>query len=306
MSHAASDWCQRWVVRHHSWRHRSEGGFDAARYDVAPLAEAAARTFVEVNHYAGTYPAARLRFGLYDGPWLVGVAVLGVPMQRRVLTTVFPDLEPYTESLELSRFVLAESVPANGESWFLARCWELATSQGVSGVVSFSDPVPRRTAAGELVFPGHVGTIYQASNAEYLGRTTPRRILLLPDGRVLSERALSKVRGDEQGHAYVERELVRFGARSRRLGEAGAAWLREALAAAHVRSVVHGGNTGMGSGWVLGGGWWRWGCRWPRTRRRLRRDALARRSGSRPCRRCTRRAVREPDESVDRVATSPP
>ena len=36
-------------------------------------------------------------------------------MQRRVLTAVFPDLEPYAESLELSRFVLADSVPANGE-----------------------------------------------------------------------------------------------------------------------------------------------------------------------------------------------
>jgi hypothetical protein len=47
-------------------------------------------------------------------------------------------------------------------------------------------------------------TIYQASNAEYLGRTTPRRVLLLPNGRV-SERALSKVRGVEQGHACVER-----------------------------------------------------------------------------------------------------
>ncbi|TMC03164.1 MAG: hypothetical protein E6J41_28410 [Chloroflexi bacterium] len=242
MIEAASDFCLRWHARRHSWRHRSEGGFDARRYDVAPLAESAARTFVEINHYAASYPAARLRFGLYDGPWLVGVAALGVPMQRRVLTAVFPDLEPYAESLELSRFVLAESVPANGESWFLARCWELAVRQGVRGVVSFSDPVPRRTATGDLVFPGHVGTIYQASNAAYLGRTTPRRVLLLPDGRVLSERALSKVRGDEQGHAYVERELVRFGARARRPGEAGAAWLREALAAAGVRSLVHGGN----------------------------------------------------------------
>jgi hypothetical protein len=33
-------------------------------------------------------------------------------------------------------------VPANGESWFLARCWEMAARQGVRGVVSFSDPVP--------------------------------------------------------------------------------------------------------------------------------------------------------------------
>jgi hypothetical protein len=182
----ASDLCQRWRARRHSWRHRSEGGFDASRYDVAPLAEADARTFVATNHYAASYAAARLRFGLYDGAWLVGVAVLGVPMQRRVLTTVFPDLEPYAQSLELSRFVFGESVPANGESWFLARCWELAGREGVRGVVSFSDPVPRRTAAGDLVFPGHIGTIYQTSNTEYLGLTTPRRVLLLPDGRPLS------------------------------------------------------------------------------------------------------------------------
>jgi hypothetical protein len=242
VSGPASDYCQRWDARRHSWRHRSEGGFDATRYDAAPLAESDARAFIEVNHYAGTYPAARLRYGLYDGPWLVGVAVLGVPMQRRVLTTVFPDLEPYAESLELSRFVLAESVPANGESWFLARCWQLAACQGVRGVVSFSDPVPRRTTAGILVFPGHIGTIYQASNAAYLGRTARRRVLLLPDGRVVSERGLSKVRGDEQGHAYVERELVRFGARPRRADEPGAAWLRDALPAAGVRSIVHRGN----------------------------------------------------------------
>ena len=109
-------------------------------------------------------------------------------------------------------------------------------------MVSLSDPVPRRTAAGDLVFPGHVGTIYQASNAQYLGRTTPRNVLLLPNGRVLSERALSKVRGDGQGHAYVERELVRLGARVRRPREPGAAWLRQALSAAGVRSIVHGGN----------------------------------------------------------------
>jgi hypothetical protein len=238
----ASAFCQRWRQHRHSWRHRSEGGFDARRYDVAALAEADARTFVATNHYSASYPAARLRFGLYDGPWLVGVAMLGVPMQRRVLTAVFPDLEPHAESLELSRFLLGESVPANGESWFLARCWELAARQGVRGVVSFSDPVRRRTAAGELVFPGHIGTIYQASNAEYLGRTTPRRVLLLPDGRLLSARALSKVRGDEQGHAYVERDLVRFGARPRLPSEPGADWLRDALPAAGVRSLLHSGN----------------------------------------------------------------
>src|SRR6266508_4465058 len=50
----ASDWCQRWESRQHSWRHRSEGGFDAARYDVAPLIEADARTFIQMNHYSAS------------------------------------------------------------------------------------------------------------------------------------------------------------------------------------------------------------------------------------------------------------
>ncbi len=45
-----------------------------------------------------------------------------------------------------------------------------------------------------------------------------------------------------QGHAYAERELVRFGARHRRPGEDGAAWLGEALPAAGARSIQHGGN----------------------------------------------------------------
>jgi hypothetical protein len=55
--HAASDFCQRWRGRRHSWRHRSESGFDARRYEAGPLIEARAQAFVEVHHYAGTYPA---------------------------------------------------------------------------------------------------------------------------------------------------------------------------------------------------------------------------------------------------------
>jgi hypothetical protein len=111
----------------------------------------------------------------------------------------------------------------------------------VRGVVSFSDPVPRRDAAGRLVFPGHVGLIYQASNALYAGRGTPRTLLVLPDGRVLHERALAKARALERGHGYVEELLERFGAPPRR-GADPARWLPHALAAAGVRRVRHPGN----------------------------------------------------------------
>jgi hypothetical protein len=110
-------WCQRWRDRRYSWRHRSDGGFDPDRYRVAPIEEAAAKAFVTAHHYSGTYPAAVRRYGMWDQPTgqLVGVAVYGVPMSLRVLTNVLPDLEPLTESLELSRFVPLDG-PGNQDS----------------------------------------------------------------------------------------------------------------------------------------------------------------------------------------------
>jgi hypothetical protein len=53
------------------------------------------------------------------------------------------------------------------ESWFLGQCARLAASTGLRGLVMFSDPIPRRRADGTVVMPGHVGVIYQASNAIY-------------------------------------------------------------------------------------------------------------------------------------------
>jgi hypothetical protein len=237
----ASDWCQRWLNRRPTWQHPSAGGFDRRRYDVAELAETSARAFVVANHYSGTFPAASLCAGLFDGVWLVGVAVLSVPVQAKVLTDVFPDLAPYHESLELGRLVLADQVPANAETWFLARVWELARRRGLRGVVMFSDPIARCTLAGDIVFPGHVGVIYQAASTLALGRGTPRTQYWLPDGRVLNARALQKVRSDEVGTDYVERMLLAAGAQPRRRRESGRDWLRRALIDAEVRRIRHPG-----------------------------------------------------------------
>ncbi|MFF9090962.1 hypothetical protein ACF1BE_32220 [Streptomyces sp. NPDC014991] len=93
---------------------------------------------------------------------------------------------PNVAALECSRFVLLDECPANAESWFLARTFDALLTSDVRGVVSFADPVPRRTNTGKLVAVGHAGTIYQASNAAYTGRATARTIKLLPDGTVLN------------------------------------------------------------------------------------------------------------------------
>lgn len=237
-----SDWCERWRDRRPRWRHRSDGGFDAAHYEVAPLDDRTAKVYVERHHYTASYVASRLRYGLWDRRGaLLGVAVLSVPVRREVLTQPFPELEPFRESLELGRFVLADAVPGNGESWFLGQVFRLAGREGVRGVVSFSDPVARRDATGRLVFPGHIGVIYQASNALYAGRGTARTVLLLPDGRAVNERALAKLRALDTGHAYVEELLRAFGAPPRR-GADPNEWLPRALLAAGVRRLRHPGN----------------------------------------------------------------
>lgn len=203
--------CQRWRERRDSYRPAGEP-IRTSAYDVAVIdSDRTARAFVERHHYSGSFPAARARFGLYRGAELVGVAVLSQPASQAALDAALP---MRAERAELGRFVLLDDVPANGESWFLARCFELARRAGFQAIVAHSDPEPRVTTAGRVVFGGHCGTIYQATNAVYRGRTPARTWRLLPDGSVLSARALSKLRLRDRGYRYVVDLLVAHGAPS--------------------------------------------------------------------------------------------
>jgi hypothetical protein len=214
-----------------------------AHYEVAPLPEREAKVFVESHHYAGSMPAARWCFGLFWGGLLVGVAVFSHPVNDRVLTSVLPGTA--IESVELGRLVLLDLVPGNGESFFVARCFDLLRREGVIGVVSFSDPVKRTTMAGEVVFKGHAGNVYQALNAVYLGRGTARTLRLFPNGSVFSDRAAQKVRAGERGADYAAKQLVAAGAPpvdlERVSEEQRRAWLREAVRRA-TRPLKHPGN----------------------------------------------------------------
>ncbi|MCP1674460.1 hypothetical protein J2T57_001562 [Natronocella acetinitrilica] len=238
---------QRWCERRE--RRLPVGGvIDTARYRVVVIEQALARAFVIRHHYAGSFPAARLSVGLLEAgaggapEALVGVAVFGVPMNQQVIPAHL-GIDPLA-GVELSRLVLLDRVAGNAESWFMARAFRLLREEkpAVIGVVSYCDPVPRRSSAGELVLPGHVGTVYQALNAAYLGRGSARTLLLGPDGRVISERTLSKLRRGESGAAYAERTLLAAGAPARRHGEAPCAWLGRIRACGVLQRIRHGGN----------------------------------------------------------------
>lgn len=226
---------QRWRDRRDRYRPAGEV-IDTKAHEVAPLDEAQAKAFVVQHHYSGTYPAARFRYGLWRGTQLAGVAVFSHPCNDKVLTSVFPG--DAREAVELGRFVLLDEVPGNGETWFLARAFALLRREGLRGVVSFADPLPRKTADGRVTTPGHVGVIYQAHNGAYLGRGTARTLHLLPDGTTFSARTAQKVRARERGWRYAVDQLVAAGAPAPE-GDL-PAWLTRALAS--LRRVRHPGN----------------------------------------------------------------
>lgn len=209
MNHQLPLVCQRW--REHRSLYRPAGEpIDPSEFDVSPINVTEAKPFVCLHHYSSSFPATRFQFGLFRHGILSGVAIFSMPMSSRVLTNVFPG-NP-RDSVELGRLVLLDSVKANGESWFFARCRELLRREHIRGIIAFSDDTPRTTIDGRVTLVGHLGTVYCPSNALYLGRSTARIHRLLPNGPILSPRSISKIRNGERGWRYASQILVEAGA----------------------------------------------------------------------------------------------
>src|SRR5437879_3121319 len=110
--------CQRWNKHRTSYRPAGEP-IRTAEYGVEAIDKAEAKRFVEAHHYSRSFPARRFSFGLFHGRTLAGVAVFSVPMSQAIIPK-YCAVEP-NAGVELGRFVLLDSVPANGETWFLSR-----------------------------------------------------------------------------------------------------------------------------------------------------------------------------------------
>lgn len=243
----AEAFCQRWREKGASYRPAGEP-IDATRYGVEIIRKREAKAFVQREHYAGTLPASIFHVGLFRTrkwftPELVGVAAFSNPAAEAVIPHWMPTLGP-REGLVLGRFVLLDDVEANGETWFLSRAFDLlrVAKPGLRVVLSYSDPIRRVATDGEVVLPGHVGTIYQAFNGRYVGRGSKKTQWLTPDGREIDHRALSKLRTDDVGTDYAFRQLLAAGAPQRRIGEAAPAYVFRALREGPFRPFRHPGN----------------------------------------------------------------
>lgn len=239
--------CQRWRDRRDRYRPAGEV-FDHRHATVERIDTAIAKAFVERHHYSASFPAARFNAGLFirrpfQKEELCGVATFSVPMTQAVVPSILDGLEPNL-GVELGRFVLLDEVEANGESWMLARAFRRLREAlpEIGGVLSYCDPVARTDIHGNQTKPGHLGTVYKATNAAPRGRSKARTLLLAPDGTVANERSLSKLRNGESGADGVERKLRAMGADARGLFENGSDYVARLIASGFLRKQRHPGN----------------------------------------------------------------
>lgn len=143
----------------------------AADYVVRDCPPGIGRAFIARHHYAGGCAnTAVFMHGLYRGAELVGVAQW-LPPTRRCAESV--DVERWRDVLSLSRLAVAPDEPQNAASLLIGRSIRLVAKAGRwAALVTFADESQ-----------GHTGTIYRATNWQYVGRTKPQPRWVDADGR---------------------------------------------------------------------------------------------------------------------------
>lgn len=117
---------------------------------------AGVREFVCDNHYSRKCPPSKFYFSAWFAPKIathrVGACVFNAPQLPKIAKC-------YEVDLELNRLVLLDECPKNSESRFIgwALRWLRKNTQ-FKKVISYADPRF-----------GHLGTIYRASNFQYVG-----------------------------------------------------------------------------------------------------------------------------------------
>jgi hypothetical protein len=125
---------------------------------VWPVSAADVREFARRYHYSQSANNAMWRWGLWHGPTLLGVVSYNLPT-RRTQASVFGD-EHAPRIWHMTRLALAENAPRNSESRLIGGSLRAIARDhpDVWAVITF--------AASSA---GHIGYVYQATNAIYTG-----------------------------------------------------------------------------------------------------------------------------------------
>ena len=174
----------------------------ADRYTVTHIPAKEGRAFVKEHHYSHGIHNGPTCYGLIDvdSADLVGVLAIATPCSENVRRSVFGP-EHASRVTELHRLVLLEEIPKNSESFFIGAALRLHKQRRPDhwAVLSFADTTE-----------GHVGTVYQATNAIYTGSSGKETFYLDEVGRLRHPRQngvnISKEVAAARGWSPVVRE----------------------------------------------------------------------------------------------------
>jgi len=133
-------------------------------------------------------PADARRVGVWEDGRFVGAVIFSRGANNNIGS---PFGLPQTEVVELTRVALAQHRAPVSRIVAVAVRLLKRQSPGLRLLVSYADP-------GQ----GHVGTIYQAMNWIYVGRSKPQRDVLGATGREVHKRTASARRSSCAGLAY--------------------------------------------------------------------------------------------------------
>lgn len=169
-------------------------------YNVNKINSTMGKEFIKLHHYSHGCHNGPMCYGLYDGDELIGVCAFATPCSENVRASVFGP-EHKNEVTELHRLVILDDTPKNTESFFISKCLKLLKNDkpNINAVLSFADATE-----------GHVGTIYQATNAIYTGTSSVATFYLDNTGRLRHPRQngvnISKTEALSRGWAPVKRQ----------------------------------------------------------------------------------------------------
>ena len=144
--------------------------------------------FIKKYHYSKSTNGIQQKecFGLYTQgnfglPKMIGAMMYAIPSMPATASKYNP-INP-DKCLELRRLVCIDDTPKNTESYFIGKTFKwLKSFTDMEVIVSFADQ-----------HYGHSGTIYKATNFDYLGETADARVLMV-DGKEMHSRSLNQLK----------------------------------------------------------------------------------------------------------------
>lgn len=148
--------------------------------DVRMIKYRQGKSFCESYHYTKSMPnSTKLILGFFYKNRIVGLISFGKGANKSLISGVATG---NYSGMELTRLCAVPAMKRNFESFMIGRSFSyLRDNMPVDILVTFADPSE-----------GHVGTIYQASNWIYCGKTQKSYKYLMQDGNIVHKSKLRK------------------------------------------------------------------------------------------------------------------